>query len=76
MMCNSSTFSKAGVNEIAVTQLGPILYDGSPPGVSFASRSFIPLQCVHVCVHELISYPDPLPVAILLRAGKVGLVPM
>ena len=51
MMCNSSTFSTAGVSEIAVTQLGPILYDGSPSGVGFASSSFIPLQCdLQACV--------------------------
>ena len=46
MMYNSSTFGTASLNEIAVTELGPILYSGSPPGVSFASISFIPLQCV------------------------------
>ena len=52
MMYNSSTFGTAGLKEIAVTQLELILYGGSPPGVSFASSSFIPLQCFpkHVCV--------------------------
>ena len=54
MMFNSSTFSTAGLSEIAVTQLGPILYNGSPPGVSFASSSFIPLQCVpQACVRAM-----------------------
>ena len=51
MMYNNSTFGTAGLNEIAVTQLGLILYGGSPPGVSFAGSSFIPLQCVpQACV--------------------------
>ena len=52
MMYNSSTFSTAGLNEIAVTQLGPILYSGSPPGVSFAAAASFLFSVFpkHVCV--------------------------
>ena len=69
-MINSSTFSTAGLNEIVMTQFGSILHGSGPPGINFASSSFILLQCVpqNVCAMNRIDMAIP-PLSHGLKTG-------